>query len=119
MIRFTIALGAASLAATPLLAQGTPKTDIPPALAKQAKISLDSARGIAVRRVPNGTIQSQELENEHGRLIYPFDMKIAGKTGIEEVNVNAKTGAIVAVAHENPKDEQKEAKQEAKEAKKP
>ena len=92
------------------------KTDIPPALAKSAKISLDSARAIAMKRVANATIQSQELEREHGRLIYSFDMKVPGKAGITEVNVNARTGAVVGVSHEGPKTEAKEAAQERREA---
>jgi hypothetical protein len=111
-----IAAAVATLIAAPLFAQGTtPKTDIPPALAKQAKISLDSARAIATKRLPKASIQSQELEQENGRLIYSFDMKTTGKSGIDEVNVNAKTGAIVGrVGHETPKDEQNEAKAEKK-----
>lgn len=92
-----------------------PRTDIPPALAKRAKISLDSARNIAMHRVANASIASQELEREHGRLIYSFDMKVAGKSGIEEVNVNALNGKIVAVSHEGAAAEQKEAAAEKKE----
>jgi uncharacterized membrane protein YkoI len=111
----SIAAAAATVVAVPLFAQGTtPKTDVPPALARQAKISLDSARAIATKRLPNASIQSQELEQEKGRLIYSFDMKTTGKSGVEEVNVNAKTGAIVGVMHETAKDEQNEAKSEKK-----
>ncbi|HEV2643132.1 MAG TPA: PepSY domain-containing protein, partial [Candidatus Elarobacter sp.] len=96
-----------------------PKTDVPPALAKEAKISLDSARTIAMSKVPNGTIESQELEREHGKLIYSFDVKVAGKSGIDEVNVNAIDGKVIAVSHEGPKAEKREAAQEKKETKKP
>lgn len=96
-----------------------PKTDVPPALAKEAKITLDSARAIAMTRVPNGTIQSQELEREHGRLIYSFDVTTTGKTGVEEVNVSALDGKVIGVHHETPKAEKREAKLEKKEAKKP
>jgi uncharacterized membrane protein YkoI len=111
----SIAAAAATLVAAPVFAQGTtPKTDVPPALAKQAKISLDSARAIAMRRLPKASIESQELEREKGRLIYSFDMKTTGKAGVDEVNVNAKTGAIVEVGHETPKAEQNEAKSEKK-----
>lgn len=95
-----------------------PKTDIPPALAKSAKISLDSARTIAMHRVAHATIASQELERENGRLIYSFDMKVAGNSGIEEVNINALNGKIVGVSHEGPAAEKKEAAAEKKEASK-
>lgn len=92
------------------------KTDIPAALQREARISLDSARAIAMKRVPNATIQSQELEREHGRLIYSFDTKVAGKAGVTEVNVNARTGAVVGVSHEGATAEAKEAAQERREA---
>jgi hypothetical protein len=90
---------------------GSPKID--PKLAAAAKISLDSARLIALHAVPRGTVASEELEREHGRLIYSFDMKVPGRQGIEEVNVNAITGAIVGVHHESPASEQREKRAEA------
>lgn len=91
---------------------GSPKMD--PKLAVAAKISLDSARAIALQAVPRGTVASEELEREHGRLIYSFDIKVPGRQGIEEVNVNAITGAIVGVHHESPASEQREKRAEAK-----
>jgi len=103
-------------------AQSTsPKPDIPAKLAHEAKIPLDSARSIAKARLPKATVQSEELEREGGKLIYSFDMKTAGQSGIDEVNVNAMNGKLVGkVAHEGPADEAKEAKMEhAKPSKKP
>ncbi len=92
-----------------------PKTDIPANLAREAKISLDSARAIAMHRIPTGTIQSQELERENGRLIYSFDIKVPGKSGIDEINVNAVTGAMVGgPQHEGAATETKEARMEKK-----
>ena len=87
-----------------------PKSDVPAALAREAKISLDSARTIARAKLPRATIQSEELERENGRLIYSFDMKTAGRSGIDEVNVNAMNGHLVGkVGHESAKSEAKEA----------
>ena len=43
-----------------------------------------------------------------GKLIYSFDIKVAGKSGIEEVAVDAMTGKVLAVKHESPKQEAKE-----------
>ena len=86
-------------------------------LQKEAKISEADARATALKAVPNGTVKSEELEREHGKLIYSYDISVAGKTGIDEVNVNAMDGSIVAKSHESPKTEKKEAKQEAKEKK--
>lgn len=94
------------------------KTETEADLMKVAKISKDSATAIALSRVPGSTVASAEIEREGGRLIWSFDMKTAGKAGIDEVNVNALTGKVVGkTQHETPKTEKKEAKQEAKEKK--
>jgi len=85
------------------------------ALQKEAKISEETARATALKEVPNGTVKSSELERENGKLIYSYDITVPGKSGVEEVNVNAKTGAVVGKSHESPKTEKKEAVQEAKE----
>lgn len=84
-------------------------------LQREAKISMDSAKAVAAKTVPAGVIQSSELEREHGKLIYSFDMKVAGKAGVEEVNVDALTGALVAHEHESAKAERAEKAREAKE----
>ncbi|HEY2375487.1 MAG TPA: PepSY domain-containing protein [Gemmatimonadaceae bacterium] len=84
------------------------------ALRKEAKIAEADARKTALAAVPGGKVQSHELERENGRLIYSYDIKVAGKSGVEEVNVDAKTGEIVAHEHENAKAEAKEKKAEAK-----
>ena len=96
------------------MSAGSSKMD--PKLAAEAKISLDSARAIALRKVPHSTVASEELEREHGRLIYSFDMKVAKRTGIQEVNVNAITGAVIGVHHETSAAEHREKKAEMKEA---
>jgi uncharacterized membrane protein YkoI len=71
-----------------------------PGLLAQARITPDSATRLAQARVPGGKIESAEIEMEKGRLIYSYDIRVTGKPGIEEVNVDAKTGKIVAVEHE-------------------
>jgi uncharacterized membrane protein YkoI len=86
-------------------------------LQKEAKISEATARATALKEVPNGTVKSSELERENGKLIYSYDITVPGKTGIQEVNVNAIDGSVVAKVHESPKAEKKEATQEAKEKK--
>lgn len=110
-----LVLGAFAAVAT-AGAQGTnPKSNVPAKLAHQAKITLDSARTIAKAQLPKATVQSEELEREGGKLIYSFDMQTAGKSGIDEVNVNAMNGKLVGkVAHEGAAAEAKEAKAEHK-----
>ena len=93
------------------------KTEDQAALQKEAKISLEKAREIALKKAP-GTVKSSELEREHGKLIYSFDIQTKSKKEITEVNVDAMDGKIVAVEHENAKKEAEEKKQEAKEEKK-
>jgi uncharacterized membrane protein YkoI len=87
------------------------------ALEKEAKISEATARATALAQVPNGTVKSSELEREKGKLIYSYDITVPGKTGIEEVNVNAIDGSVVARSHEGAKAEKKEKAEEAKEKK--
>ena len=83
------------------------------ALQKEAKITMDAARATALKKAP-GKIESSELEKEHGKLIYSFDIVLSGKPGVEEVNVSARTGKIVAKHHETPRAEIKEqAKEQA------
>jgi uncharacterized membrane protein YkoI len=84
-------------------------------LQREAKIAETEARKTALAAVPGGRVQSHELERENGKLIYSYDIKVAGRRGIEEVNVDAMTGTIVAHEHEDAKAEEKEKKAEAKE----
>jgi uncharacterized membrane protein YkoI len=99
--------------AAPLAAQAgvTVKEEAPGMLA-QARVKADSAQRTALRRVPAGKIEGAELEREHGTLIYSFDIKVAGKEGIEEVHVDANTGAVVKMEHESAEDEESETSHE-------
>lgn len=74
--------------------------DVPDSLLTTAKITETRAAAIARQHVPNGKIRSLELEREHGKLIYSFEMKVAGKAGITEVNVDAMTGHVGPLEHE-------------------
>jgi hypothetical protein len=94
-------------------------TASPSALRKEAKITESEARKTALAQVPGGKVQSHELERENGKLIYSYDIKVAGKPGVEEVNVDAVTGQVVAHQHEDAKAEAKEKKSEARAKKKP
>lgn len=69
-------------------------------LLAQATISPDSAVAIAKARVP-GRIVEAELEQEDGKLIYSFDIKVVGKDELTEVDVDALSGMVVKVEPEN------------------
>jgi uncharacterized membrane protein YkoI len=79
-----------------------------PGLLAQAKVTDDAAREAALARVPGGSIVKAELEQEKGKLIYSYDVAVPGKDGIEEVTVDASTGAVLAVEHESAAEEAKE-----------
>jgi|SRR5205085_1776212 len=113
-----LALGAATSASAQAAKPATKKAATSQAaLRKEAKVAEADARKTALAAVPGGKVRSHELERENGKLIYSYDIKVAGKSGIEEVNIDAMTGEIVAHQHEDAKAEAKEKKAEAKEKK--
>jgi hypothetical protein len=109
-----------AVAATSAGAQGPghrhKKVETQAELQKQAHVTMADARTLALRTVPNSTVQAGEIEREGGKLIYSFDMKVAGKSGIDEVNIDAMSGKLISNNHETPKDERAEAKADAKAA---
>ena len=94
----------------------TYKRDIPDSLSREASVTEAAALATAQQRVPKGRVDALELEREKGVLMYSFDFKVPGKSGIDEVNVDAKTGAVLHVEHESPAAERKEAAEDAKAA---
>jgi uncharacterized membrane protein YkoI len=85
------------------------KRDIPDSLARKAAIAESAALAAAQKRVPKGKVESVELESEGGKLLYSVVLKVAGKSGVEEVNVDAMTGKVLTHEHETPAMEKKEA----------
>ena len=63
--------------------------------AKDAKVSLEQAREIALKVLPGGKISKEELEHEKGGsgLRYTFDIAVGQST--HEVGVDAENGAIL------------------------
>ena len=80
-------------------------------LKAEAKISKDSAKAVALGRVAAGSkVKSSELEREKGTIVYSFDIRVPGQTGVEEILVSAIDGSVVSQEHETPKQEKAEAK---------
>lgn len=79
-------------------------------LQAQAKITEADARATALAKVPNGTVKSSELEKEHGKLVWSFDITSPASKDITEVQVDAKSGKIASVKKETAAAEAKEAK---------
>jgi len=111
------ALAAIVVAVPAAQAQGKYKRDIPDSLVKHSKIAESAAAATARKRVPKGTIEGVELERENGKLMYSYDIKVPGKSGIDEVNVDAVTGKVIGYSHESAAAEAKETADEAKAAK--
>ena len=86
-------------------------------LKAQAKITLKAASQIALGKVPGGTMRSSELEREHGRLIWSFDIARARTSDISEVQVDARTGTVVSETTETRKQQRAEAVEEKGEPK--
>lgn len=78
------------------------------------KIGMKRALAIASKRVGKLKLKAKELEKEKGRWIYSFEFS-AGKGKITEVNVDAYSGKVIGVEHENAKKEAAEEKGEKKE----
>ena len=108
-------LALVSLCAATGLAQGLTVKEDKPGLLKRAKVAPAAAQAAAQAKVPGGTIKSAEIEEENGKLIYSFDIVTKGKSGVDEVNVDAMTGTV-DLKHESPADEAKEKAQDAAKA---
>jgi uncharacterized membrane protein YkoI len=98
------AVDAAAMAGKPAEARLRAEATVPEAV----------ARATALAKVPKGRIASAELEEEHGKLIWSFDIAAPGTRNITEIQVDAKTGAIVSTQVESPRAEAIEAAAEAK-----
>jgi uncharacterized membrane protein YkoI len=70
-----------------------------PGLLAQATVKPDSAEKIALASVPGGRIVKREIEREDGKLVYTFDIEVAGQPR-KEVLVDAATGALIEAKKE-------------------
>lgn len=86
----------------------TADTASPEAAASSAKITLEAARNTALGRIP-GKVVEEELEQEHGRLVYSFEIQpTEAGVKLKEVHVDANDGSIVAVEDEEAEDDKGE-----------
>ena len=115
-----MAMLALAIATSALGAQGVKVNEEKAGLLKKAKITAEAATATAQALLPKAKLTSAEIEEENGKLIYSFDFTTAGKTGIDEVNIDAMTGTQVGkIEHEMPASERKEAAADSAKAKKP
>jgi len=84
-------------------------------LASLAKVSHADAEKIAIAKLHEKnvvTVASAELEAEHGCLIWSFDLRVAGKSGVQEIQVDAGDGKVLSAKHESAGQEATEASKE-------
>jgi uncharacterized membrane protein YkoI len=108
-----VALAASSAAAQAPAATAPAKHETMKQLKAEAKVTEKAARATALAQVPGGKVTKHELERENGKLVYSYDIATKGKTGIDEVQVDAVTGTVVSNKHETPAMEKAEAKADA------
>jgi hypothetical protein len=77
-------------------------------LLKQASVTKQQAKKIALARVKRGAIKCVKLEKENGLLIWSVDIAKPPKKDLTDVWVDATTGKITAVEVETPITEKKE-----------
>ena len=65
----------------------------------RARITQDSARAVALARVPRGAVQASALKLQSGTLVYIYDISVPGKDGLEELHVSAVDANVVSVQH--------------------
>lgn len=94
---------AATLKCTTPMPAKTPAS----ALAIATKVSMQQARSNALAHLKTKSLRivSEELEIEQGCLVYSFDIEITGKSGIEEIFVDAGDGKVLLQKHETAKQE--------------
>jgi hypothetical protein len=110
--RLTFAIFVLSVAA-PVTAAALPCSTRPAsdtsasALPGLAKVTMADARkaALASLKKPSARVVTEDLEIEDGCLVYSFDVKIPGRSGVEEVFVDAGTGKVLLRKHETPKQE--------------
>ena len=87
-------------------------------LMAEARVSKEDAGKTALAKVPNGMIKESELEKEHGKLLWSFEVVTSGTKDITEVNVDAISGRVVSMEWETPEDQAREKDADEKEEKK-
>ncbi len=69
------------------------------------KITEQQARDIAKRQIPDGALESAELETEDGVLIWSVDVRPHGSNDIRELQIDAHDGHVIKTETETPADQ--------------
>lgn len=74
-------------------------------LASRAKITRAQAETIVLKKVLGATVKEAELEEEHGALVWSFDLSRPGTRELTEIHVDAITGKVISTEIETPEHE--------------
>jgi hypothetical protein len=74
---------------------------IPDSLRSQTKITEDSARVLALSKMPSGTIQALVLERRHGKLTWSFAIHDQAKANNTQVYVDALNGSVTSATQKS------------------
>lgn len=117
-LMFLVTVAATASAAPPTCTIHPKKGATKEELAAMANVTQADAQKTALATLKDSskaTVKSAELEAERGCLVYSFDIEVAGKTGVQEVQIDAGNGKVLSSKHESPKAEAAEkAKDKAK-----
>jgi len=103
-----LATAAAASAAPPTCTIHPKKGATKEELAAMAKVTQADAQKTALGTLKDpskATVKSAELEAEYGCLLFSFDIAVAGKTGVREIQIDAGNGKVLSNKHESPKAE--------------
>jgi uncharacterized membrane protein YkoI len=79
-------------------------------LQSQATLTRADAEKIALAKVPGGEVKEGELEKEHGKLVYSFDISKPGSSDLTEIQIDARSGEVVSIENESAEKEAREKK---------
>ena len=122
LVMLILLLGPLSVSAAALRCSIRPAHETPAsALPSLVTVSPADAQQAALARItaPSPQVAHGALEIEHGCLVYSFDIRIAGKRGVEEILVDAGTGTILSHTHESPQEEAAEQAKDKASSQKP
>ncbi len=91
--------------------KGTPAAALP-ALATVSQADAERTAVASLQASAPPAVTERELEMEHGCLVYSFDIRVAGKEGLEEVLIDAGTGKVLSHTHESAEQEATEGAKE-------
>jgi uncharacterized membrane protein YkoI len=82
-------------------------------LAKLTKAEAEKLAMAQLGSTHSVSTSSAELESEHGCLIWSFDFRVAGRSGVQEIQIDAGNGKVLSRKHESARTEAAETSNEA------